>query len=371
MKILYLVDSRSGFSRKWCNTFSKTDNEIYLLSFFEFQELSESVNKISLNSKITGHRLKYLLNYFKIKRIINQIKPDIIHAIQVTRQGFLAALINYHPFIVTAIGSDIFVEPKNSFVEKMIVQYSFNKADCITTMAEHMTNYIKENFNIDENKIISFPWGCDTNVFNLKNSIFNNNNNNNNADDNEIFIISTRNMKKKLYNQELIINSLQKIINKYPNVKFVFIGDGYLRPKYEEMVTNLNLENNCEFLGWQTPEQIAKWLKKSMIFVSSARSDGNNISLNEAMACGCFPICTDIPANRQWYNEGESGFFVHPDKPDELAKKIIIAIENKELRERAIDINAQTVSDRGDWHKQAKKMMRIYEKVVSKNSILA
>jgi len=355
MKILYLIDSRSPFAEKWSNTFADRGNEIYLISFFENNNLSQKVSFIKVDCKIKGQRKKFLLNFLKIKKIVRKIKPDIIHAIQVTRQGFLETLINYHPYIVTAIGSDVFIEPKKSKIERWIVQRCFDKADLVTSMAEHMTEYIKTNFRIDEKKMITLPWGCDTKIFNLENRKVN---------ESEPIILSTRSMTNEIYNQKLIIDAIPLVLKEIPPAKFVFIGDGYLRSKYEKICEDLNVKSSVKFLGWQTAEQIANWLKKSMIFISVARSDGNNISLNEAMACGCFPICSDIPANRQWYKEPDGGFFVNPDEYEELAEKIIRAIKNRKLREQAIKINSQTVLERGDWHKQAEKMLEIYKKLV-------
>jgi len=262
--------------------------------------------------------------------------------------------------IVTAIGSDVFIEPQKSRIEKWIVQRSFDKADLVTSMAEHMTEFIKQKFRIANEKLITFPWGCDTSIFNLKNR---------KNEGKDIFILSTRSMHSDLYNQELIINAAPAVIKKYPEITFIFIGDGYLRKKYENMCKDLNIIQNVKFLGFQTPEVIAEWLKKSMIFISAARSDGNNISLNEAMACGCFPICSNIPACSQWYKDGESGYLVNPDNSDELAEKIIASIADKKLRERAVGINSKTIEERGDWHKQAEKMMEIYRKIVYKNEL--
>jgi len=358
MKVLLLIDTRNWtFPKKWYRKYKELSIDVKLLSFYNADYLQLD-DYIRIKTWIPSHRLKMIGKLSEIKNKIKSFKPDIIHAIQVTRQGFLASLIDYHPMIVTAIGSDIFIEPKKSIIEKWIVQRCFKKADLVTSMAEHMTDYIKKNFKIDEKKLITFPWGCDTKIFNLENRKVN---------ENEPIIITTRSMTNVLYNQELIINAIPEVLKHIPEAKFIFIGDGYLRTKYEKLCEKLKVKNSVKFLGWQTQEQIAEWLKKSMIFISVARSDGNNISLNEAMACGCFPICTDIPANRQWYNEPDSGFFVNPDNSEELAEKIIIAIKDKKLRKKAEEINCQTVSERGDWHKQALKMLEIYKKLKNGN----
>ena len=355
MKVLLLIDVRGRpFPEIWYNKLKELSINVKVLSFYNTNFIA-SEDYIKIQTKMPAHRLKMIYKIMQIKKIVKSIKPDIIHSIQITRQGFLASLINWHPYIVTAIGSDVFIEPQHSKIEKYIVQKCFNNADLITSMAEHMTDYIKSNFKVDGKKLITFPWGCDTRIFNIQNREVN---------ETEQIIICPRQMDNKIYNQETLINAIPLVLKKIPTAKFVFIGGGYLLDYYKRLSANLGVENNTLFLGWQTPIEIANWLKKSMIFISVALSDGNNISLNEAMACGCFPICSDIPACRQWYNDDISGFLIPPRNPNILAEKIIAAIQNKDLRDRAITINSETIKQRGDWHLQMPKMIEIYKSLL-------
>ena len=355
MKVLLLIDSRSiPFVDKWYFSIKKRGVDIKVLSFFKSKNIPEN-DIIYIGTKLPGHRFKMLFSLNKVKKKINEFSPQIIHAIQVTRQGFLASLIGRKPFVVTAIGSDVFIEPKKNKIEKWIVQNCFNRADLITSMAEHMTEFIKENFKVHEKKIITFPWGCDTSIFNIDNR---------RIDETKPVIICTRRMDNELYNQNVILNAAPEILKKKPDAQFVFIGGGHLQEKYMEKAKNAGIYSNVFFPGWQKTEEIAGRLKESMIFISPARSDGNNISLNEAMACGCFPICADIPANRQWYKENEGGFFFQSEDHNMLAEKIISAIDNKNLRDKAKSVNILTVSERGDWNKQSEKIIEIWRKMI-------
>lgn len=360
MKILLIIETRNEiFPLKWYKGLTGLGNEVKILSLFDVDYLPEGTI-IKIESKCPGHRLKMLLNIKRIREQVEEYNPDIVHAIEITRQGFLGSLIDFHPFISTAIGSDIFVFPDKSIIEKYIVEYCFKKADIITSMAEHMTEYIKEKFSFDKKKIFTFPWGCDTEVFYTTNQI------NSNAAQQQPVVICTRRMDNPIYNQELLIYAIPDIIKKNKNCRFIFTGDGYLKKKYETLVSELDVTKYTEFLGWQKMENIAELLRSSMIFVSPAKSDGNNISLNEAMACGCFPIASDIPANRQWIIDGNNGYLVEAYKPEILAEKIIYAIENTELRRRASEINKMIIEERGDWNKQLLKINRIYSELVSK-----
>ena len=43
------------------------------------------------------------------------------------------------------------------------------------------------------------------------------------------------------------------------------------------------------------------------VYVSLAESDGTSIALLEALALGAVPVLSDIPANRAWVRDGETG----------------------------------------------------------------
>jgi glycosyltransferase involved in cell wall biosynthesis len=69
------------------------------------------------------------------------------------------------------------------------------------------------------------------------------------------------------------------------------------------------------------------------------------------MACGLFPVVSDIPANREWIADGENGFLVPARDPEALARAIAEAWRNPELRALALRRNAQIVEARADWQR--------------------
>jgi glycosyltransferase involved in cell wall biosynthesis len=50
--------------------------------------------------------------------------------------------------------------------------------------------------------------------------------------------------------------------------------------------------------------------RRCALFVSVPESDGTSVSLLEAMAAGCLPILSDLPANREWVEDGRNGLLV-------------------------------------------------------------
>jgi len=76
-------------------------------------------------------------------------------------------------------------------------------------------------------------------------------------------------------------------------------------------------------------------------------------------------VVTDIPSNREWISDGENGFLVPTNEDRILAMRIIEAIRNRSLVEKAMQKNLRLVTEKVLWPATIEKTKRIYEKVVS------
>jgi glycosyltransferase involved in cell wall biosynthesis len=117
----------------------------------------------------------------------------------------------------------------------------------------------------------------------------------------------------------------------------------------------VGLAGRVTFLGSVPLAAVAAQLRDADVFVTTSRSDGANISLWEALAAGCFPVVTDIPATRQWHEAGAVGLAVPLDDPAALAEAVIKAARDVALRERARDVNRGVVLAKGLWRDNMKR----------------
>jgi len=102
------------------------------------------------------------------------------------------------------------------------------------------------------------------------------------------------------------------------------------------------------FLDGYTQEQLPRILSEADIYVSATSFDGTSISLLEAMASGAFPVVSDIAGNREWLTGRGDSLLFDPNKTLQLTRCLELAILNKSLREKAVDINRQRVITYGD-----------------------
>ena len=91
-----------------------------------------------------------------------------------------------------------------------------------------------------------------------------------------------------------------------------------------EVKNFINIEamnDNVNLIGALNHDDLEGWFQKSMFYILGSHKEGGSISLIEAMACGCIPIVTDIPASAKMIKYGASGFLFEPGNKNELIEK--------------------------------------------------
>ena len=356
LKICYFADAESIHTIRWCKHFSSLGHEVHLISFKKASIENVNMHYVDAGKiNVNGGNWKVLLKYRLVKAILKKIKPDIFHAQYATSYGITGALCNYHPFVISAWGSDVLISPFNSVLIKLMLKYAFSKADRLTILGEHMREVLKK-LGVENEKIITISHGINPSVFNTENKIISTD---------KLVITSTRSFEP-VYNIPYLIEAFSLTLLKLPNVHLNLVGTGSLKHEIEQLIENKGIKDNVTLYGKVSQPEIASILKGSQLFISVALSDGDPASLAEAVACNNICIVGDIPANKYWVKHNENGFFVPFNKPAVLAKTIIDAFSNYyELIARATPLNKKIIKQRGTWDENMKTAEAIYLEVVN------
>ena len=163
MKICFLAGANSIHSYKWVKYFAEKAHEVHWISLSPniFQDIKNV--KFYLLKEYSLKPLNILFNAMRVRKLIKKIKSDILHAHYAGVNGVLGALSGFHPFILTAWGSDILIAPKSKIV-KPLIKFVLKKADLITCDAEHMKKAMI-NLGAESSKIKIIYFGIDTEKF--------------------------------------------------------------------------------------------------------------------------------------------------------------------------------------------------------------
>ncbi|HET6382899.1 MAG TPA: glycosyltransferase [Armatimonadota bacterium] len=129
--------------------------------------------------------------------------------------------------------------------------------------------------------------------------------------------------------------TLLEAVAKVPDMRLLIAGsplDANYFEKLQGMTLKLGLEDRVRFIG--NISNVPALLAEVDIFVlpTERRGEGCPVALQEAMACGCACIATDVPGSRDLIEHGMSGWIVPPEESGALAAALKGLAASSELR---------------------------------------
>ena len=365
MRICYLANASSVHTRKWTGHFVEKRHDVHVISFEDAKIEGVTVHVLKLPVLIRNATFPLkVASIYRIKTLIKKMEPDILHAHYVTNYGLFGALCNFNPFVITAWGSDILIVPESrliSAIKRYIATYTLKKADSVTCDAEHMKETMKR-FGVPEEKIKLIYFGIDTRRFSpgqkseklkVRLGVYN-----------SPTIMSLRNLKP-VYDVESLVKSVPLVLKEIPESKFIIAGKGPEEERLKELAKSLGVSDSVKFIGFIPNDELPEYLNSMDVYVSTSLSDaGIAASTAEAMSCGLPVIVTDVADNKEWVEDGITGFVVPTKDPKLLAEKIIYLLQNENVRKKFGKISRKIIEERNNYHKEMGKMEKIYKELV-------
>ena len=154
-----------------------------------------------------------------------------------------------------------------------------------------------------------------------------------------------------------------KIVCEKSPADFVVLGDIQDQEYYtqcQDLVKNLGLENQFKFMGHS---DAAEWYHKVDIFTLPSISEGVPYALLEAMSCGLPSVCTAVGGVPEIISDGV-GYVVPPNRPDLLAEKLSLLVNDKKLRTKMGQRAIEVANAKYDIDEMAGKFRTLYKELV-------
>jgi D-inositol-3-phosphate glycosyltransferase len=127
----------------------------------------------------------------------------------------------------------------------------------------------------------------------------------------------------------------------------------------------LGVESYVNFIGKKGQDELPYYYSAANMVVVPSKYESFGIVALEAMACGTPVIASDVGGLACLVKNEETGFTVPDGNPEALADKIALLMKNPELRNK-IGTQAARYSKQYGWASIAKKMVRLYQREISK-----
>jgi len=303
---------------------------------------------------------------------------DVIHAHNTYPTGYSAIWLKKLkniPLVITPHGVDIQTIPEIGHGLRLDsklrpkVDRAVQSAELLTAISANVENAILEA-GASNKKIRTIPNGVDISRFKCQNK----------KNSREYFglqeetklILTVGNYERRRGHEELV-KALPIILKNEPNARLIIVGKGteVLQP----LINELNIEDEVVLTGQISPpsfevpdeDKLAEIYCSSDIYVSAGvneDAEGLSLALLDGMAAGLQIVATDISGNRDIIKDGVSGFLVPPGDVDQLADRLIKALQDNELSMRMIAESKKTI-EKYSWREIASQYVDVYRECMS------
>jgi glycosyltransferase involved in cell wall biosynthesis len=344
MKKLLLIGSNTGNShlKNYLDLVRDYFDEVLVVSDYPVEYAPSKSVSFSLKNP-----LKIRNSIQKLRQIIHDYNPSIIHVHQANSYAFIAGKANdgSTPLVLTAWGSDVLLLPKRSIIHRWLVTQALRYADIVTADSEQMIQEI--HALCPDKEVVNANFGVDIDLPEAMNV------------ERELILYSNR-MHEPLYRIEDILKEFNALC-KESDGQLILAGKGSLTEKLKEYTKLHQLINHVTFTGFVTKTQNKANYLKSKFFISIPTSDGTSISLLEAMAYGCIPVLSDIPANREWVEDGKNGIIIGRTEPMSKAIKRGLELDAAKVQH----YNGDLINQRATKSANAALFKGIYSRILA------
>jgi len=138
----------------------------------------------------------------------------------------------------------------------------------------------------------------------------------------------------KLKGHDDLFRAARELVRRNPRVKFLLVGDGEWREKFENKTRELGLERNVIFAGLVQPGDVPRYVGVMDALVHLSLREGLPRALPQALAAGKPVVAYDCDGAREACRDGDTGFLVQAGDLNSLTNKLSLLIDNPQTRER-------------------------------------
>src|SRR5215208_7205918 len=171
MRVIYFSKSYTPHDHRFLSSLSKTEHEVFFLPLEANKRQTEDrpVPKNIQQALWAGGQHEFRWRdvprlMFDLRRLIKEVKPDLIHAGPIQNCAFLAALSGFRPILAMSWGYDLVMEADKSAWMRWVTRYTLNRSAFFISDANVSRDKAVE-FGMDPEKTAIFPWGTDIEFF--------------------------------------------------------------------------------------------------------------------------------------------------------------------------------------------------------------
>ncbi len=382
MRIIYFSQSYGPHDHRFLSALAKSSHEVYYLKLEGHQRATEDrpVPAGIRMPRWAGGRKAFRWRdvprlAFDLRRVIREVKPDLIHAGPVQTCAFVSILSGFRPVLTMSWGFDLMQDAGRNWWWGSVTRYTLRRSTSFVSDAR-VTRERAIRYGMDPNRITVFPWGVDLRHFKPRPPLRGRSQpaaSRKNARParritgqagQSSFVLFCNRSWEPRYGVEVLAHAFVNVARRDPSMRLILLGAGSRAETIRKILVQGGAIDRVQFGGHVQQANLPGWYRRADLFISPSHVDGSSVSLMEALACGLPALVSDIPANREWVDEGVDGWLFPDGNAEALAEKIL-TIKTNQRRMTQAGLAARAIAEKkADWSKNFTCLLMAYEGAV-------
>ncbi len=314
------------------------------------------------------HPLRDLRALRALRQSIRSFRPDVVHT-HSAKGGFLgrrAAWVERVPAIVHTVHGAPF-HPYQAAVARRLFQYCERLAAgwChqLVSVADAMTELMVEAGVAPRERFVTVYSGMDVEPFLAADTHRSAVRQRLGFEDQQVVIGKIARLFH-LKGHDDLITAAAEVVKVSPQVRFLLVGDGILRPALQRRIAELGLDEHFVFTGLVPPSEIPALIGAMDALVHTSFREGLARALPQALIAGRPVVSYDVDGAREVVIDGQTGYLVAAGDTGTLARRLSELAADPGVRERMGRAGRQRFADRFRHQQMTAQLRELYQQLL-------
>ncbi|HVA46757.1 MAG TPA: glycosyltransferase family 4 protein [Pirellulales bacterium] len=312
------------------------------------------------------------VSYRELKRILREFQPDVVHT-HSAKGGILGRAAAWKlgvPAIVHGVHGAPFYPYQNPLVREFYREcerWAARRCHAFVSVADAMTDLMVDAGVAPREKFTTIYSGMETGSF-LHAGEHRRRARHELGYRDEHVVVGKIARLFHLKGHEDVITAAEKLVARWPAVRFLFVGDGILREQLQRRISDAGMSDYFQFTGLVPPERIPELIGAMDIVVHTSLREGLARVLPQGLIAGKPVVSYDIDGAREVVLPGKTGYLLPPRDVEALVKALDELIADAAQRERLGQEGRRRFADLFRHQHMTQQTRELYERLLQQEA---
>jgi glycosyltransferase involved in cell wall biosynthesis len=160
-----------------------------------------------------------------------------------------------------------------------------------------------------------------------------------------------------------------QLVSRCPQIKFLLVGDGELRPKFQQQIHDLGLQKNFVFTGLVPPGEVSSLIGIMDIVVHLSQREGLPRALSQSLAAAKPVVAYDSDGAKEVCFDNKTGFLIRIGHLNALTERLLLLVQDPQLREQLGRQGQKFVREHFSVEQMVDGLYNLYLKLVNERGL--